>query len=358
MTKISLIIACYNHGRFLEDAVRSILAQTIQDFEIIIVNDASTDDTAKHCTRMLSLDDRVRVITLSKNSGTAIANNSGMSASVGEYITIMSADDMREPSSFEKMLAACIANPHHFVYDNIRLYVDGQKQTKIWLFPEYDFYELLRNNTIHTGIMFERKAFEDTGGYPVEFRNGREDWAFNIMLGMHGYCGVHIDYPGYLYRRGTHNRTLTNGTQEWREKFDQMIRTRYADLYLGRFPMGCCGGRTPVNSVNTRSDTVQAVSLIGAEGMSALEYIGGNYGTATFFGPVTGTAYRFDAAENRLKMVDNRDLTTEKENGLLDLRVHTKKLFQVVPSPEPMVVEEISVIEEIKPKKSTTKKLV
>src|SRR3990172_7629319 len=170
-----------------------------------------------------------------------------MSDSKGDYITIMSADDMRASRSFEELHNACTMNPHHFSYDDMILYSNGKQQGKIWVFPEYDFNELLKHNIIHTGIMFERKAFEDTGGYPSEFANGREDWAFNIELGTKGYCGVHVNYPGYIYRREGQNRTLTNTDPESKMKFQTMIHERFSDLYLGRFPMGCCGQRYSVN---------------------------------------------------------------------------------------------------------------
>lgn len=345
MNKISVIIPCYNHGEFLEDAVRSLLVQSYQNFEIIIVDDASTDLTLQYCTELMLLDKRVQAIRLDHNHGTAIANNVGMSISSGDYITIMSADDMRESLSLEKLLDTCIKNPHHFAYDDMRLYENGKRHARVWIFPEYDFHVLLYKNTIHTGIMFERRAYEETGGYPEEFSNGREDWAFNITLGMHGYCGVHVDYPGYIYRRGLQNRTLKNTTSEWNEYFKQKIRSRFSDLYAGRFPMACCGNRTPLTKVEGSLPlTNSSGRLVGAEGMTAVEYVGGNFGTTTYFGPVTGTGYKFDAGDNRLKMVDNRDLHTDKMTGLLDLRIHTKSQFVIAalqPMTEPEVAAEI-----------------
>lgn len=338
MPLISLIIPCFNHGRFLPDAVKSILVQTLQDFEIIIVNDCSTDDTLAFCADVMTYDMRIKTLCLNRNGGTAVANNFGLRASKGRYLTIMSADDMRKPESFERLYTACKTNPHHFAYDDMTLMIGGQVTDKIWKFPEFDGCKLLEENTIHTGIMFERQALLDTGGYPPEFGNGREDWAFNLLLTSKGYCGIHVDYPGYIYRRGDNNRTLTNTTPEWQEYFKTKIRTRFADLYNGSVKMSCCGQRYPVNSnPPLNPDVVQ--SLVGAQGMVAIEYIGGNFGTTSFFGPITGTAYRFDAAQNKKKMVDVRDLHTNHSNGLLDLREHTRPLFKIAdvqPAPAPV----------------------
>jgi hypothetical protein len=317
--------------------------QSEQDFEIIIVDDCSVDDTPSFCADVLLMDKRIQVIRLEKNSGTAEANNAGIRASSGEYITIMSADDMRKPLSLEKLLEACKANPHHFAYDDMIVYVNGHDH-KIWRFPEYDFDTLLVKNTIHTGIMFERKAFEDTGGYPKEFRDGREDWAMNILLGTKGYCGVHVNYAGYVYRREGQNRTLTNNSLEYNMHFSEMIRKRFAEMYNGRYEMGCCGSRTSVNRMNRPAVNIPQ-ALAGAEGVTALEYQGGNYGTVSYFGPVTGVGYKFDAGVNIRKTVDNRDLHTDKGTGLLDMREHTKAIFKIAPedatlAPAPAAIQE------------------
>lgn len=345
---ISIIIPCYNHGRFLSEAVDSILKQTEQNFEIIVVNDASTDGF--NFDEIQKLDKRVRLVHLQNNTGTARANNAGIRASKGDYITMMSADDMREPESFKLLLDVCKKNPHNFAYDDMRLVINGTKNGKVWKFPEYDFDKLLEKNTIHAGIMFERKAFDDTGGYPEEFAHGREDWAFNLLLGTKGYCGIHVNYAGYLYRRGDNNRTKTNTTPEWENKFAAMIRSRFAEIYSGRFPMGCCGNRRSVRALASNAPTMLSSQklLVGAEGMTLVEYTGGNYGTTTFYGPSSGTRYRFDAGDNKKKLVSNNDLHTDNGKGLLDLRVHTKPIFRVTTpdvKPEPVVASTVHVTE-------------
>ncbi len=334
---ISIIIPCYNQGRFLAEAVDSIREKF--GIEIIIVDDGSTDDTAKFCSDIILNDDRVEVLHLDKNQGKSIAINAGIKISSEEVITVLDADDMREPNSLGIMLKVLAENKHKFIYDDIVLYADGHKGN-VWKFPEYDFMRQLKENTVHTGIMFTREAWEDVGGYPEEFKDGREDWAFNILLGSKGYCGIHVSNAGYIYRRGDQNRTLRNNTPEWKTHFADQIRNRFADLYAGRFPMGCCGGRNPYAGAQSNI-TPEIELLVGSEGMTAVEYLGGNFGTQSFYGGATGTGYRFDAGSNRVKMVDNRDLHTEKGTGLLDYREHTRILFKVAdnqPEAAPPVV--------------------
>jgi glycosyltransferase involved in cell wall biosynthesis len=344
MKMISVIIPCHNQGRFLKEAVASI--QEDVEIQIIIINDGSTDDTRDFCTDLEVLDSRVMVLHLDKTQGKPTAVNTGIKMSSGKLITILDADDMREAHSLQRMSGVLEANERSFVYDDIILYADGRKGN-VWKFPEYDFMRQLKENTVHTGIMFTREAWEDTGGYPEEFKDGREDWAFNILLGSHGYCGIHIPFAGYIYRRGDQNRTLRNNTPEWKNHFASQIRNRFADLYAGRFPMGCCGGRNPYAGANSNI-TPEVELLVGSEGMTAVEYLGGNFGTQSFYGGATGTGYRFDAGANKTKMVDNRDLHTEKGTGLLDYREHTRTLFKIADTqPEaPIVLLEPPTVEE------------
>lgn len=341
---ISIIIPCYNQGRFLKEAVDSI--REMLGVEIIIVDDGSTDDTLSLCSDIALEDDRVQVLHLDKNQGKSVALNMGIKVSGEDVITILDADDMREPHSLETMIRVLKDNRHSFVYDDIVLYTDGNKGN-VWKFPEYDFMRQLKENTVHTGIMFTREAWEDVGGYPEEFKDGREDWAFNILLGSKGYCGIHVPFAGYIYRRGDQNRTLRNNTPEWKNHFANQIRNRFADLYAGRFPMGCCGGRNPYAGANSNI-TPEVELLVGSEGMTAVEYLGGNFGTQSFYGGATGTGYRFDAGANRMKMVDNRDLHTEKGTGLLDYREHTRVLFKVADVQPELAVSPV-LLEEEKP---------
>ena len=77
---------------------------------------------------------------------------------------------------------------------------------------------------------------------------GREDWAFNIALGTKGYCGVRVDYPGYLYRREGQNRTLHNTNPAWRERFLTQLWGLFPRIYAGDRPIMCCKGSKRMGS--------------------------------------------------------------------------------------------------------------
>lgn len=336
--EISVIIPCYNQGRFLKDAINSLIGghtslgdfppQTFQSFEAIIVDDQSPDDTQKIGMALADAGKGIRYIRRKKNGGTSAANNSGIRVANGRFITILCADDMMEPDRLETLYRAAMTDPSKVYYDDITTFTDGTRRDPM-VMNEYNFDRLLYKNQMHCGIFFERRAWERVGGYPEEMIHGREDWAMNIRLGANGYCGKHIKYKGYLYRRQDHNRTLINTTPTWRAKFLAQLQSLYPELYNGskRNPM-CCGSDKPTKT--TKPTTKRSATIVPmSDGAVVLEYIGPSFGTQTFYGPKTGARYKAGKSRNLIS-VDPRDLATGDQNkrGLLELIENGQKLFR------------------------------
>jgi len=97
---ISVVVPCYNQARFLAEALESIRAQTLEDWECIIVNDGSTDDTAAVAARFVSADARFRYL-FQTNRGLSGARNTGIRSASGRYIQLLDSDDTLEPLKFE-----------------------------------------------------------------------------------------------------------------------------------------------------------------------------------------------------------------------------------------------------------------
>lgn len=357
---VSVIVPCYNYGRYLQDCINSLIGgttslgkvpgQTFSAFEIILVDDFSTDDSAEMIKNYVNPWKGIRAYFHDRNQGTSGANNTGMEHAIGKYVTHLSADDMRESGSLERLLKICLANPHSFAYDDVIKFKNG-KQFETWKLADYDFDNLLVRNFIHAGIMLERLAWLDVGGYPTLMFYGREDWAMNVALGIAGYCGIHVKEPGYLYRREGANRSLRNVGDSWREVFSKQMYELFKPVYDGERPAMCCGkGRTePVKPYQALNRT--AVPLAGHEGMVLLQYIGGGVGKQTIYGPATGARYVFDGNHRKQFWVAVKDTATNgKALGLLQLARNGKPLFRVIqkilprtekpvkPAPEPEVI--------------------
>lgn len=93
---------CYNAGKYLEQAIESIISQTYADFEFIIVNDGSSDDSADIIEKWEDRDKRIRVVTNAQNMGIAYVRNQGLELCRGEYIALMDADDIAPPYRLEE----------------------------------------------------------------------------------------------------------------------------------------------------------------------------------------------------------------------------------------------------------------
>jgi len=108
MSRVSVIIPCYNHAHYLPDAVNSVLAQTFTDWEALIVDDGSTDNTCEVAAQFT--DPRIRYI-YQENRGLSAARNTGIRAAKGEFIALLDADDVWEPTFLEVMITALQAEP-------------------------------------------------------------------------------------------------------------------------------------------------------------------------------------------------------------------------------------------------------
>jgi glycosyltransferase involved in cell wall biosynthesis len=102
--KVSVIMACHNSSAYLEEAVRSVLCQTLRDLELILIDDCSTDATGDIARHFQAQDNRVSVLTLPAQSGAAAARNAGIQAARGSWLGILDSDDVAEPTRFEKQL--------------------------------------------------------------------------------------------------------------------------------------------------------------------------------------------------------------------------------------------------------------
>lgn len=102
--RLSIIIPIYNVAGFLPDTIASVLAQTFQDFELILVDDGATDSSGEICDRYAKTDSRVRVIH-QKNAGVSVARNTGVAAAKGDYIGFTDSDDIIETDMFAVMMA-------------------------------------------------------------------------------------------------------------------------------------------------------------------------------------------------------------------------------------------------------------
>ncbi|MEW6659546.1 MAG: glycosyltransferase [Thermodesulfobacteriota bacterium] len=197
---VSVIIPCYNYARYLPEALHSVLAQTYQDFEVIIVNDGSTDDTAA-VARQLVEDHpqyRIRLINQKNTGQPAFPRNRGVTASKGKYILFLDADDLIEPTFMEECLRVLHTDPSIAIAYTDRLDFDGVDQ--VVLAGDYNFSRLKYANHISYCALFRREVWDAVGGIRTNVK-AVEDWDFWVAAGAKGFLGRRIPKPLFKYRR-------------------------------------------------------------------------------------------------------------------------------------------------------------
>ena len=115
---VSIITPCYNAGAFIGDAIESVLSQTYQDWEMIIVDDCSTDKTAEIVASFQEKDSRIKYIYNSTNKGSAFSRNIALQKAKGKWIAFLDSDDLWHPEKLEKQIEFMTRNNYHFSYTN------------------------------------------------------------------------------------------------------------------------------------------------------------------------------------------------------------------------------------------------
>lgn len=205
MTHLSVVIPCYNAEKFLAQAIRSVLAQTHQDFEIIVVDDGSTDSSAEIIKS--TADPRIRYLWQS-NGGPSKARNTGVRAATGQYLAFLDADDLMLPQRLASQLAILEAQPSVSVVGSAYLWIDENGHELAW--PYHSWQRAPDLNSLVTwlfdcpfvpsAVMLRREAWCDVQGFDEDLLGG-EDWNFWTRLVITGHRMTWHQEVLCLYRR-------------------------------------------------------------------------------------------------------------------------------------------------------------
>jgi glycosyltransferase involved in cell wall biosynthesis len=181
---VSVVMRVYNGERYLREAIESILSQTLLNFELLVIDDGSTDGTPAILLEY-AREPRLRVIN-QPNSGANAAARRGVQEARGVYVAIMDADDRSQPDRLGKQVAFLDENPDHVLVGSAMRIVNENGQVIAYRrYPLDD--EALRSATMihnpfgHSTICFRRAEALACGGYTTEF-DGAEDFDFNVRL--------------------------------------------------------------------------------------------------------------------------------------------------------------------------------
>lgn len=193
--KVSIILPTYNGLKYIRESIDSCLNQTYKNFELIIVDDCSKDNTQDIIKSYQ--DARIRYIRNEKNQRLPRALNTGFENATGEYLTWTSDDNLYMPNAIEEMVKSLEANQYDFVYADIYLFKDDNiKNAELEKLPQAK--TIKSNNCIRACFMYTRKVLDEVGGYDPDMEL-IEDYDYWMRVSRHFYMH-HIEKPLYYYR--------------------------------------------------------------------------------------------------------------------------------------------------------------
>lgn len=233
---VSIVTPFFNTGEIFIETAQSVLQQSLQQWEWIIVNDGTTDpESLRVLDSYRTMDPRIRVVDHPENRGLPAARNTGAHEARTEYLLYLDSDDLLEPTAAEKWLWFLESFPQ---YSFVGGYLVGfGSRQYLWRAGFQNQKENLKRNQINHIIMIRKSVVEAVGGYDESMRQGLEDWDFWVRCAAKGYWGDSIKEFLHWYRTRESHADRWEGLKEERlqEKSEEFHR-RYPQLWQGKFP--------------------------------------------------------------------------------------------------------------------------
>lgn len=224
--RISIIVPCYNGAKYIRETLDCLQKQTIEDWECIIVNDGSTDNSLEILKEYAEKDSHYKYIDKA-NEGPAIARNTAIAASSGKYILPLDADDLIAPSYAEKATEYLGKHPKcKLVYCKAEYFGDRNAP---FVLKDYNFHDLPYNNQIFCSCIYRREDFDKTIGYNPNMTFRNEDWDFLLSLldeNDEVYC-----LPEVLFFYRQHGMTRNNNVNERYAYANLQMIMNHPDVY-------------------------------------------------------------------------------------------------------------------------------
>jgi glycogen synthase len=227
--RVTVVMPVFNLGRYMPAALRTVRAQTFTDFELIVVDNGSTDShtlgVLDGCRR-----EGLTVLRITENRGPSAARNHGIAAGRGEYVVCLDPDDLLMPRFLERTVAKLNDVAAAGIATTGVTFFGRQRGS--FIPPEADFVRLLCGSVIPSCSVFRRTAWEQVGGYvertqaPIE---GFEDWSFWISIVEQGWTWAVV--PEHLYRFRARKGSLSRHGLSQRPRLLRELVAQHEDSY-------------------------------------------------------------------------------------------------------------------------------
>ena len=208
---VSIIVPCFNQADYLSETLDSVILQTYNKWECIIVNDGSVDNTEQIALHYCNKDNRFKYIK-QENQGLAQTRNNGIKASNGYYILPLDADDKIGETYLEKAVHRFTDYPETtLVYCKAELFGTINQP---WDLPDYNYSDLIWKNSIFCTAMYKKSDYDKTKGYNPNMKYGFEDWDFWLSLLNEKSVVYQIDETLFFYRQKNNSMTTTTSIKK------------------------------------------------------------------------------------------------------------------------------------------------
>lgn len=239
---VSVVMPVYNSEKYLAAAIDSIIAQTFDDFELILVDDASTDGSGKILRAYADRDDRIRLLQLAQNKEEAAARNHGIALARGKYIAAMDSDDISLPERLQMQLNCLEAN-HSIGGVGVGTEVVNEELTPIFVYPLPECHALIVFSMVVGGyaitrasLMVRRKYLVDGLAYDPAYRTSSDFELFLRLVWEKRIRYVNLAPVQYIYR--LHESSVTQSRLIENSPTSSTAMRRALELLWGEVPKG------------------------------------------------------------------------------------------------------------------------
>ncbi|WP_409291951.1 teichuronic acid biosynthesis protein TuaG [Peribacillus sp. SCS-37] len=230
-TLISIITPAYNAADYITETIESVMRQSYQNWEMIIVDDCSTDNTRDIINRFALEDSRIRPVFLEVNSGAAAARNAALKMAGGRYVAFLDSDDLWKPEKLDKQLTFMKLNQYAFTFTAYEMISeDGTPLHKLVDAPRFINYEKMLKNTI-VGCLTVMIDLERTGSFEMPDIRTRQDLAAWLSILRRGHTAFGLNEVLAEYRTG--NSSISQN--KWKAaKMNWFVYRKVEKLHLAK----------------------------------------------------------------------------------------------------------------------------
>ncbi|NNC50941.1 MAG: glycosyltransferase family 2 protein [Flaviramulus sp.] len=229
---VSIIVPCFNQAHFLGEALRSVLNQTYENWECIIVNDGSPDNTREQALLWCNKDKRFKYLE-KDNGGLSSARNAGIKNCVGEFVLPLDADDIIDETFLSKLVPfleldkslAIVSCYSKFFFKTTENIIHELKPIGT------TYHAILYENSLIATSLYRKKCWEEVGGYDENMKKGFEDWEFWIAITKLGWTYKVLEEFLFFYRKQKQSM-LIDTLENHRFTNMEYVFKKHKDIYL------------------------------------------------------------------------------------------------------------------------------